>query len=69
MTDYPDTLSYPNAMKLKMKIEDFWWKRGLQPKIKVVIQEKEGQRPIYVIRSNITFDERGYPTLIRERLT
>lgn len=64
-----DYFSYAGATTLKRKIEDFWAKRGHWPKVRIEKQyfgdEGDGLRSVFVVRSNIEFDERGFPDFAR----
>lgn len=67
MNTLPDYFSLGGALRLKAIIEAYWKRRGLVPAVHVIKQaaphgrDGEEERPMYVVRSNITFDSRGYP--------
>lgn len=65
-----DYFTYHGALRLKRIIETFWEKRGLFPVVNVERQHagKEEERPIYVVRSDIRFDTRGFPYVKRTTL-
>lgn len=58
----PDYMNFQGAKRLRAKIEAYWNKRGVYPIVRVVAEAgvKDGQN-LYVVRSNIRFDEKGYP--------
>lgn len=61
-----ETMTYQGANRLKNKLEHVWQtKHGLTfARARVVrqVNDREG-RDMYVIRSNVTFDEMGYFTV------
>lgn len=61
-----DYFSYAGALKLKTTIERYWEKRGKFPAVRIEKQytAKDAQ-PIFVIRSDLYFDERGFPYILR----
>ncbi len=63
---YIDHLSYQGAMRLKHIIEKVWERRGKFPAVRVEKQYPHADAaPIYVIRSDLAFDERGFPYVLR----
>lgn len=60
-----DYLTHAGAHKLKKTLEAYYEKRGLFPDFKVIQQllgkTKDEERLLYVVRSNINFDAKGYP--------
>jgi hypothetical protein len=61
MTISYDYFTYHGALRLKRIIENYWEKRGKFPAVRVERQQAgKEERPIYVVRSDLAFDERGF---------
>ena len=61
-----DYFSYEGARYLAQKIQNYWEARGLFPTVRIVKQYAfKEERPIFVVRSDLAFDERGHPYVKR----
>jgi hypothetical protein len=64
-----DYFTHEGAGRLKRTIESYWAKRGLFPAVRVERERyptgQTEQRPIFVVRSDLAFDERGFPYVKR----
>lgn len=69
MAYIPETMTYEGANRLARTIDTYWFRQGRHEfKTRVVRQDfaNPDMRPIYAVRSNITFDEHGYPVAKKE---
>lgn len=69
MTISSDYLSYHGALRLKRIIEARWEAKGLFPAVRVMRDGGSTQEhPIYVVRSDLAFDTRGWPYVKRTEI-
>lgn len=63
-----DYLDYNGASFLANRIRAYWEARGLYPTTRIVKQyfvKRTEDKPMYVVRSDLAFDDHGFPYVKR----